>query len=258
MTRWLRAAAAVALVIAAIAIAPRRAEAQAHSFAEANSAYKDGRYPDAIRAYESLVASGVVHEDLFYNLGNAYFRNNQLGSAIYNYERALRVAPRMLDAHFNIELARQAVAERVVDRLQKAEGESFWYRSATYFSTSQLTLGFLVLDAVFFALLVVWWFLPTGFVRTAVMVTCGFLLMAVILSGVLLRMHINYLYDVQTGVVIADQLVLREGPDEKLTGRAEIHAGLKVRIVARQPGWMRIRLANELEGWAPEYAIGEL
>jgi SH3-like domain-containing protein len=71
-------------------------------------------------------------------------------------------------------------------------------------------------------------------------------------------MHIYFLERVELGVVLPDRLQMREGTDERAAERAEIHAGLRVEILDREDGWMRIELANGHEGWVPADAIGAL
>ena len=246
------------LVICVIAAWSSIAVAQARSFGGANEAYKDGRYGDAIRGYESVVAGGIYHESLFYNLGNAYFRNGQLGPAIYNYERALRIDPRFEDAAFNLDLARAAVAERVVDRLEGAEQASVWIRAVTYFSTAQHIVGFLIVNAVFFLALIAIRFLSTGVPRTLLIVTNAFVGVALAVCLVLVIGHIYYLQRIDLGIVVSDRAFLREGADESLAERAEVHPGLRVRILDHDTGWLQVRLSNGVEGWIPQHAIGEL
>jgi hypothetical protein len=164
----------------------------------------------------------------------------------------------MADAALNLELARTAVAERVIDRLEGAERGPIWIRAVTYFSTSQLVIMFLIIDAVFFGFLIVLRFLSTGFLRSAFLVTNGFVGVVLALCLVLLVGHTYYLERVDIGVVVADQVVLREGPDETLAERAEVHPGLRVRILGRATGWLRLRLSNGVEGWAPEHTVAEL
>jgi len=231
---------------------------EAATFGNANRAYIEGHFDEAIKRYEALVSAGVVHEDLYYNLGNAYFRSGHMGPAIFNYERALRVDPSLTDARFNMEVAREVVAERVVDRLKGAESEPWWVRLATFFSVSQLTIGLIALDLLFFALLIAVRFLATGFLRTALIATAGFALVALIGSFLLLRGHIYVLEEVHQGVVVADQVVIREGSDARSAEKGKLHPGVRVSLRGRDAGWLRIRLANGMEGWVPESAIGKM
>ena len=71
-------------------------------FAEANTAYESGDYEMAIATYLDVVDMGVVDEDLYYNLGNAFYKTGQLGPAILYYERARRLAPRNDDINQNL------------------------------------------------------------------------------------------------------------------------------------------------------------
>ena len=228
------------------------------AYLAANRAYKEGRFDQAIPLYEALVATGVEHEDLYYNLGNAYFRAGRLGPAIYQYERALRLDPGHDDARYNLAIARQVVAERVVDRLKGAETDPWWVRLATFFSISQLTLGFLVLDLLLFAGLIALRFLATGFARTALIATVAFVGLAMVGSMSLLRLQLYVDDEVHQAIVIADQVVMREGADPRSAERGKLHPGVRVRLRGREPGWLRVRLANGMEGWVPDTSLGRL
>lgn len=265
MTRH-HAAAAMILVGVLAGAAPRANAAQ--SYAEANNAYKEGRWDVAVSQYEALVAAGVVHPDLYYNLGNAYFRcateslemkcPGGIGHAIYNYERALRLQPDFRQALENLRLARETVATRWEDRLKDAESDPLWITVVTFLSIGRLTVMFLVFNLLLFAGLTVNRFLATGFTRTALRVTNSFAAVGLVLSTLLLAGHIYYLEEKRMGIVLPDQLQMREGTDPRSAERAQIHAGLRVEIIDREPGWLRVELANGHEGWVPVDAIGEL
>ncbi len=258
MTRWLLAALACVAVLAG---AP--ASSAADPFDTGNAAYNAGDYDEAIRQYERLIADGVRHEDLFYNLGNAYFRkaaeaDDKLGHAIWNYERALRIAPDFADAAFNLDVAREAVAAKVVDRLEGAEGDPLWITIVTRFTVAQLTVAFLILDALFFACLIALRFLADGFARTGVRVGTVFTAVAGLAAAVLLWGHLHFVESVELGIVLPDETNLRERADASVRDGAQVHAGLRVHVVGRKVGWVRVRLANGSEGWLREESVGEL
>jgi tetratricopeptide (TPR) repeat protein len=97
-------------------------------FSQANGAFLSENYPEAIRHYEGLLKGHGPSAAIFYNLGNAYFRNNEVGAAILNYERARMLAPRDPDIQANLKFVRQAVglAEPVTPWWKTlAEGLSF-------------------------------------------------------------------------------------------------------------------------------------
>ena len=79
---------------------------------QARDAYSNGDYVQAISIYETMTQEGESDE-LYYNLGNAYYKNNQIGKAILNYERALRLNPSYDDAAFNLQLANEKIQDKI-------------------------------------------------------------------------------------------------------------------------------------------------
>ena len=80
----------------------------------ADSLYQKGKYPEAAQAYEHLLQEGE-HADLYYNLGNAYYRMNDIGRCILNYERAALRDPGNSDIQFNLALARTKTIDKIGD-----------------------------------------------------------------------------------------------------------------------------------------------
>jgi hypothetical protein len=264
LTRWVSAT-GIAVILGLLLTTQADAGV---SYSDANAAYKDGKWDVAVTQYEALVAAGIIHPHLYYNLGNAYFRcateaapiecPGGLGHAVYYYERALRLDPVFLEARDNLNLARETVATKWADRLKNAESDPLWIRLVTFLTVGQLSVMFLIFNLLFFGGLVVNRFLATGFTRTALTVTNVFSGVAFFVATILLAGHIWFLELVDLGIVLPNQVQMREGADEKSAERAEIHAGLRVKILGRERGWVRIELANGHEGWVPDAAIGEL
>lgn len=250
-----------ALVIASLLLAlaylrVSTAYADTGNMESANAAYQRGDYQTAIAGYDALVAEGVVHEDLFYNLGNANFRAGRFGHAIFNYERALRFAPQQADSLYNLDVARQVVAADTRNQLPGTESTAWWVGLALYFSTSQTTLALLLLNLGFFSGLLVLRFWAAGLVRTGLVVLVGFVGAGTVTSAVLLATHVYVYEEVLQGVVVGDSVTMREGPDAALDERGQLHAGLQVRVLAEEPSWLLVRLANGVEGWVPRDEIG--
>ncbi len=223
-----------------------------------NDAYQRGQYQVAIEHYESLLAQGVVHEDLYYNLANANYRAGRYGQALFLYERALRVDPDQQDSLYNRAVVREAVAARGENRLEGAETADSWIRLVLYFSISSTTMVLLLCNLLFFAGLMMLRFLVPGLLRTAVLVFSVFLGANTIASALLLFGHSYANEKIHNGIVTADLAIMREGPDSSLEERGQLHPGLRVTVMARQPQWLLIRLANGVEGWVPRDSIGLL
>jgi len=232
--------------------------ASAGTFQDANNAYSAGNFDVAANGYQSLLGGDRVHEDLYYNLGNAQFRLGKLGPAIYNYERALQLAPGMSDASYNLEVARAAVAEKVRDRLAGAEKASGWSRLVNTFTISELTVWVLGGNLLFFVLLIALRFLDSGFRRSVLMVVTGFVGVALLVFAGLFAGSIYERERMTTAIVLPDQVAMREGQGEGTAERGLLHAGLRVRVLETRGDWVRIRLNNGVEGWLPSSQVGVL
>lgn len=225
-------------------------------FADAQRSYVDRDYDAAISRYEALAAQGQAPADVYYNLGNAYFRSAQagapgrLGRAIAAYERALALDPAMDDARYNVTVARELAAARYgEDKLKDATRDPLWMRVAAWLPVSTLAWLFLGLDALFFLVLIVLRFLPSGFLRTGLVVANVFCGLAGVAVGAIYGLSAWTASNVAMGVVTTDEVVLRETPDDHGREGPKLHAGHRARLIAEERGWTRIRLANDMEGW---------
>ena len=228
-------------------------------FQQADDEYAHQRYDVAIAKYEELVARGANHESVYYNLANAYFRNGNLGKAILNYERALARAPDSEDARFNLDVARETVAAKWgKDTVAGAEQDALWVRVVHWLPLRPLTWAFLALDLAFFGILLAMRFLSNGFLRTGLGVGNVFVGAAGLVLGVLLAGQLYYRAYVRTAVVVANEVVTRDGPDDTRREMFKLHAGHRVVLLKESRGWIRLRLANRVEVWAPKQAVEEI
>lgn len=253
---------AVALVVAGAGVA-RAADTEIAApkdatFRRGNDAYFHGRYQEAVEAYEQVAALGVVSSDLFYNLGNAYLKTNQLGPAIYNYERALELDPAQDDVRFNLKVARDQARNKGEDRLAGAEGQPFWMRMASQVTVNGASWIFLAVYVALFALLIALHFVGPGFLRVGLWAAFAFVAIATATSGTLLGARLYLADRVEQAIVLPDVVQVKEGPDPNYQSIFGVHAGLRVRITEKEQDWVRVRLANGLEGWVRERDLGRL
>src|SRR4051812_6742215 len=228
------------------------------TFRRGNDAYFHGRYTEAIEAYEQVAALGVRSEDLFYNLGNAYLKSNQLGPAIYNYERALDLDAGQDDAAFNLKAAREAARKKGEDKLVGAEGTPMWMRAVQPYSIGALGWLFLGLYLALFSILIAIHFTPPGFLRVGLWAGFAFVIIATALSAALLGGRVYLAERVEQAIVLPDSVQVKEGPDPNYRAVFSVHAGLRVRVTEKEQDWVRVRLSNGLEGWLKERDLGRL
>jgi len=232
--------------------------AEQRLFHEANAAYTAGRYADARTRYEQILHQGMQNERLLYNLGNTYFRLGELGRAIWAYERALRLAPELSEARHNLELARETVASRVEDKVVGTPTPPFRERLVRFFSVTGATVWFYALWWVACGLLFAVLLRRRGVLRSTLVVLTVVAALTVGLFGWIYTARVDLAEGTREAIVLEDTVPVREGPRGIATKAFEIHAGLKVRLDAREDKWWKIRLPNGLEGWVRADQVGEL
>lgn len=228
------------------------------TFRRGNDAYFNGHHQEAIDAYEQVAALGVVSQDLFYNLGNAYFKAGQMGPAIYNYERALELDPAQEDVRFNLGVAREAVKKKGEDRLSGTEKQPVWMRIGDEVTVNWASWIFLGFYVALFVLLIFLHFTQPGFLRVSMWAGVAFVGIAAVASGVLLGLRLYLADRVEQAIVLPDVVQVKEGPDPNYQSVFGVHAGLRVRATEKEQDWVRVRLANGLEGWIRERDLGRL
>jgi len=254
-----RAASSVALcaIVATVLSAPlAHADFLDQAWKRGNEAHLRGDYAGATAAYEQLDKQHVVSADLYYNLGVTYFRREQLGHAIWAFERALVVAPDDEDARFNLAQARKLADQRAHDKLEGSEREPLWTRIVTFFSPSTEVWLFCGFYLGCFALLFVRRRMAEDS-RLAVTTAAAVLGSAALLAGALLLGRMN-LDRIPFAVVLPDTVAVKEGADNNFRTSFQVHGGLRVQILDRDQDWLRVRLANGLEGFVHAEDLGLL
>ena len=84
-----------------------------NTFEQANNLYNDGEYKQAIKLYDSLINSNITSSNIYYNIGNSYFKLDDIPNAILYYEKAKKIEPNNLDIIYNIELANTHIADKI-------------------------------------------------------------------------------------------------------------------------------------------------
>lgn len=220
--------------------------------------YYAGRFAQATAKLERVTAVPLHNEELFYNLGCAYFRQGKFGPAVYNFERALAADSGFEDAQFNLQRARAAAASQVKDVLKGASTESWWVGLAKYLSLQQWWAVAIALWWLFLGLLLLLRYAGAGPARAALIATDSFVAALLLCAALLLAARIQLVTTAPEAIVLPQELSAREGPNEAARESFKLHAGLRIRIKGETNDWLRVRLANGLEGWVRRASVGVL
>ena len=221
---------------------------QAATKAEGDSAYVNSNYQEAIKIYESLLKQGESAE-LYYNLGNAYYRTENITRAVLNYERALLLSPGDGDIRFNLQIARSKTIDKIVP-----ESEMFfvtWYRSLVNMMSvdgwGRLALVSLALVIVLF---LVYLFSARVWLQKVGFFGGGALLVVFVLSNFFAWQQRHQLLYRQGAIVVAPSVTVKSTPAQNGTDLFILHEGTKVVITdGSMKNWREIRLADGKKGW---------
>ena len=236
------------LLAAALNTALAAGEAAAQSaasglYAEGNDLYRRGEFAAARLRYLASAETDVRDARLFYNLGNACFKDGRLGEAVVWYERARRLAPRDEDVLANLRFVRRIKR----DREQEGEGGFLyaayaWPTLGELFAALSLSLAGLTAAAS--------WRLLRGS-GPAVAAALGLCLAGVLLGGAFAATRLYQEVTLSEAVVTAPEGQARGGPARDQTPVFVVHEGTKVTVERREGEWVLVRLANGLGGWLP-------
>ena len=228
--------------------------AQSAAMKQANDLYAGGNYSDAAKIYEKILSTEGVAPELYYNLGNAYFKSNETGKSILNYERALRLSPRYEDAKFNLELAQLKVVDNIAQTPTFFVGR--WIDNLIKLLTSNqwLVVSFCVfIVCLLLAFLFV--FAPSLFIRKSsfyVGVVFGLLsLLSLVFSGTRKDQLLNH----RDAIVMTGVVTVKSSPDKSGTDLFQLHEGTKVTVKSTLGKWTEIKLGNGNIGWVEQENI---
>ena len=216
--------------------------------ADADSAYIHERYQQAIADYEALLKGGVS-ADLYYNLGNAYYRTDNMTKAILNYERALLLSPGDADIRFNLQMARSKTIDKITP-----ESEMFfvtWYHSlVNLMSVDAWARCALIALAVAIILVLSYLFSERMWLRKLGFFGALFLLLVFLMSNLFAFQQKRKLTHRSTAVIMTTAAPVKSTPSKNGTDLFILHEGTCVTITdGSMQGWKEIRVADGKQGW---------
>jgi tetratricopeptide (TPR) repeat protein len=223
-------------------------------FEQANQAYRKAEFKTAVSMYEQVLNSGYESADLHYNLGNAYFKLQNIPAAVLHYEKAKRLSPGDDDISYNLQLANL----RIIDKIEPVPELFFvqWWDSLISLFPSE---GWGI-----FALIALWVTVFSAaimlFTRSFMMqrLTMVLVLVAVVASIIgFTAVWVQYHQEANDhfAVVFSPSVSVKSAPDKQSTDLFVLHEGLKVELLDEVGEWRKIRLADGKIGWIPENVI---
>lgn len=219
----------------------------------ADDAYRKGNYQQAIADYNELLGKGVS-ADIYYNLGNAYYRSDNLAHAILSYERALRLAPGDKDIRFNLQFANS----KTIDKITPTDDNVFvtLYKSVVSFTSVDNWARTAILSIILALVLMLAYLFASQIVVRKIGFYGGIAFIVIfILSNVFAWQQKNDYEHSSGAIIMVPSVGVKASPVSKSADAFVLHEGTHVDITDGMKGWKMIRVADGREGWINPSAI---
>ncbi len=225
-------------------------------FLEANSSYENGEFAKAEEIYKRILPYGIENPLVYYNLGNACFKQNKIGEAILYYEKALKLSPNDREIQDNLSYANSLAYDKI--EIAEASPPIRLLKRLHHFFSLDTQLIILIVLFYFLSLSGVHFYLKrrsgkeTDFSRISISLLV-FIFLLFLLSAAIKIHRAEY---VRYGIVLIEKVDVLSGPGETNAILFPMHEGLKVEIREERGEWYQISLPNGLNGWIRKEQIG--
>lgn len=214
----------------------------------ANAAYSKGAYTKAAMLYDSIIKDGRVAPELYFNLGNAYYKSNNIALAILNYERAVKMQPDNEDYNFNLKLANQRIEDKIdiAPQLFLTQWKNSLLNLMSESGWSLWCIVSIIIALVLFGLFITSYssgLKQLGFFGGVLFICVG------IASFFLAKNKYDNTINSSQAIVTAPSITVTGSPSDKGTKLFILHEGTKVNVSGEEDEWIEISIANGNTGW---------
>ncbi|MEW6050581.1 MAG: tetratricopeptide repeat protein [Candidatus Zixiibacteriota bacterium] len=220
-----------------------------------NNAYENKLYDDAIASYSRVLAGGLESSNLYFNLGNAYFKKGDLGHAIVNYLKASRLSPGDEDIKSNLAFARKFTSVQMEGvQLNPVRGlltsivDRFRLSTLAWLS-SLLFLSFISLLIIRFGI---------GIIDDRIRPLAIVALSLFVLASALTTFKYRSEFQTRHAVIVAQECPVRTGPTDQSDLELQGAPGLVVEIVSESNDYYNVVFENMRRGWIKKSLVAEV
>ncbi|WP_103863803.1 tetratricopeptide repeat protein [Aquimarina sp. I32.4] len=227
------------------------------SFKRANSHYNKEKYQEAVNAYQSILEAGQESASLYYNLANAHYKLNNIGSSIFYYEKALILAPNDEDIENNLTYAQKTTIDKIevlpqgfISRMIRKFTKIFSLDGWAWLSVISIIL--------FVALLILYYTARTSSKKRLFFTSAWVVLIIGIASVFFAFKQYDFLINNRFAIIYAQEITVKSEPNLRSNTVFELHEGTKVQVLETINDWKKIKLADGKIGWIPKTELQEL
>ena len=217
------------------------------AFEQGNVAYSEDRLEEAINYYQEVISNGKESWELYFNMGNAYFKMGLVPEAILYYEKARKLNPQEEDIQANLEIANLKTVDKVESKPELPLGR-WWRGILNAFSIDDWAWMSIVLSFTALAVMIVFLFLR-GMAKRISFFSALFFFGLSILFFILGNQQKGLQTSEKYAIVFTPSVTVKSEPEEDATKLFVIHEGTKIQVLKQEGDWNQISLMNGNKGW---------
>ncbi|RAR71322.1 tetratricopeptide repeat protein [Flavobacterium aciduliphilum] len=227
------------------------------AFKEGNQNYQNEHYQEAITNYESILASGKQAPEVYFNLGNCYYKLHKIAPSIYNYEKALVLHPNDAEIQTNLDFARKMTIDDIKIVPKVGFAKLLEDITSTYHYDGWAWIA-IILAFVFLGFFAGYYYANATQIKRVFFSGMFVVLFMIIWSLFAALYEKNRIAEDRPAIVFADVAPVRGEPKISAPESIILHEGTKVYVLEQIANWKKVQLTDESTGWIQEDAIKEL
>ena len=226
-------------------------------FEEANRAYADKDYDLAISKYEQILENGYESNAVYFNLGNAHYKLNNVGPSIYYYEKALMLNSSDEDAKTNLKYAQQMTID-AIDVVPKTGVSKFVNTATAKLSVNGWAWVAVTLSMTFVILMILYYFASASIKKRLFFVFGSICVILALVALVVAFQQQDIIDSQEYGIIFTEEVTVRAEPNPRAEQLFLLHEGTKAKILDDFDNWRKIELTDGKQGWMPKTDIKAL
>ena len=220
-------------------------------FEQGNKQYTDENYSVAISLYDSILSTGMESSELYYNLGNCHYKNNDWANAIWHYEKSLQINNNKKTTH-NLKLVKLKIIDRI-EPLPKLFYKRWWFNLTKTLGTQVWQILALLGICLIFTLQLISQFTT---MKSKLIIKTLSTITLIILFITQTSYYNNFIK--KEAIIFSETITINSAPTRNSTNLFTLHAGSKVEIIDVIGDWINIKIANGNSGWTESQSIKDL
>lgn len=217
-------------------------------FNRATEAYNKGNYDKAIAYYLEIIENGQHSAALYFNLGNSYYKLDQVAPSIYYFEKALLLKPNDFEIKTNLNYAKNMTLD-AIEVMPKTGLSKVYDAFIGFLSFDQWAYLAVSCMVLFTILYIAFYYFRYATRKRIALISALISLFVAIIAIVFAFVQYNAILADQPAIVFADEVVIKSEPNDRSLEVFRLHEGTKLKVIEELNDWKKIKIADGKTGW---------